>query len=112
MYMARAAACAPRAAHALLIAKIERAEAIADARGDPRRASDGIMVARGDLARRGRQRRGAGAAEAHDPAGARAATSWSITATQMMESMITTPGAHPRRGQRRGQRRAATAPTR
>jgi pyruvate kinase len=71
-----------------LIAKIERAEAI------PRleeilAASDGIMVARGDLAVEVGNA-GAGAAEKDDPHGARA-DKVVITATQMMESMITNP---------------------
>jgi pyruvate kinase len=72
-----------------LIAKIERSE------GDPAlesilRASDGIMVARGDLAIEVGNAAGAGAAETHDPM-AREMDKVVITATQMMESMIVNP---------------------
>ncbi len=75
--------------HALLIAKIERAEAI-PALEEIMRASDGIMVARGDLA-----------VEVGDAAvpslqkrmirQARELNKLTITATQMMESMIASP---------------------
>ncbi|MCK7576645.1 MAG: pyruvate kinase [Chromatiales bacterium] len=53
-----------------------------------------------------RRRRGAAAAEAHHQAGARDATRSSITATQMMESMIESADPDPRRGLRRRQRGA------
>jgi pyruvate kinase len=75
--------------HAQLIAKIERAEAI-PALADIIEASDGIMVARGDLAVEvgnaavpGLQKRMIRMA--------REANKLSITATQMMESMIQNP---------------------
>ena len=87
-----------------LIAKIERAEAIPKLEAILR-ASDGIMVARGDLAVEvgnaavpALQKRMIRMAREHDKV--------VITATQMMESMITEPGAHARRGQRRRQRGA------
>jgi pyruvate kinase len=74
---------------ALLIAKIERAEAIT-ALGEIIDASDGIMVARGDLA--------VEVGDAAVPAMqkrlirlARERNKLTITATQMMESMITSP---------------------
>ena len=74
---------------ALLIAKIERAEAIV-ALEDIIEASDGIMVARGDLA--------VEVGDASVPALqkkmirlARERNRLTITATQMMESMITSP---------------------
>jgi pyruvate kinase len=73
----------------LLIAKIERAEAIT-ALGEIIDASDGIMVARGDLA--------VEVGDAAVPAMqkrmirlARERNKLTITATQMMESMITSP---------------------
>ena len=75
--------------HALLIAKIERAEAI-HAMDEILEATDGIMVARGDLA-----------VEVGDAAVpslqkrmirlAREKNKFAITATQMMESMIESP---------------------
>jgi len=75
--------------HALLIAKVERAEAI-DALPDILDASDAIMVARGDLA--------VEVGDAAVPAlqkrmirMARERNKVTITATQMMESMITSP---------------------
>ncbi|MFA7268447.1 MAG: pyruvate kinase [Sterolibacterium sp.] len=75
--------------NALLIAKIERAEAI-DALADIIDASDGVMVARGDLA--------VEVGDAAVPALqkkiiriARAHNKLTITATQMMESMIASP---------------------
>ena len=88
MYMARqlmrAAGCA-----ALLIAKIERTEAVANL-DEILDASDGIMVARGDLA--------VEVGDAAVPAlqkkmirAARDRNKLTITATQMMESMITSP---------------------
>lgn len=88
MYMARqlmrAAGC-----HALLIAKIERTEAVANLE-EIVEASDGIMVARGDLA--------VEVGDAAVPAlqkrmirTARDRNKLTITATQMMESMITSP---------------------
>ncbi len=74
---------------ALLIAKIERVEAIA-ALEDIMRACDGIMVARGDLA--------VEVGDAAVPAlqkrmirMAREHNKFAITATQMMESMINSP---------------------
>ena len=76
---------------AMLIAKIERAEAVTDAAlTDIMRACDGIMVARGDLA--------VEVGDASVPAlqkkmirMAREANKLTITATQMMESMISSP---------------------
>ncbi len=75
--------------HALLVAKIERAEAI-HAMDEILEATDGIMVARGDLA-----------VEVGDAAVpslqkrmirlAREKNKFAITATQMMESMIESP---------------------
>jgi pyruvate kinase len=75
----------------MLIAKIERAEAVApDALDDILEASDGIMVARGDLA--------VEVGDASVPAlqkrmirVAREKNKLTITATQMMESMISSP---------------------
>src|SRR4249920_1575256 len=88
MYMARELMRAA-GGQALLIAKIERAEAIA-ALGEIIDASDGIMVARGDLA--------VEVGDAAVPAMqkrmirlARERNKLTITATQMMESMITNP---------------------
>jgi pyruvate kinase len=75
--------------HAMLIAKIERAEAI-PALEDIMHACDGIMVARGDLA--------VEVGDAAVPAlqkrmirQARELNKLTITATQMMESMISSP---------------------
>ncbi|CAB1370433.1 pyruvate kinase [Denitratisoma oestradiolicum] len=75
--------------NALLIAKIERVEAVANLE-DILAASDGIMVARGDLA--------VEVGDAAVPALqkkmirlAREHNKFTITATQMMESMITSP---------------------
>lgn len=75
--------------HALLIAKIERAEAI-PALDDIMKACDGIMVARGDLA--------VEVGDASVPSlqkrmirQARELNKLTITATQMMESMISSP---------------------
>jgi pyruvate kinase len=75
--------------HALLIAKIERAEAI-PALEEIMHACDGIMVARGDLA--------VEVGDASVPAlqkrmirQARELNKLTITATQMMESMISSP---------------------
>ncbi len=75
--------------HGLLIAKIERAEAI-HALDEILEASDGIMVARGDLA--------VEVGDAAVPAlqkrmirMAREKNKFTITATQMMESMIASP---------------------
>jgi len=80
------AAAGPDAVQPLMIAKIERAEAI-PALAEILAASDGIMVARGDLA--------VEVGNAAVPAlqkrmikMARAANKLTITATQMMESMI------------------------
>ncbi|MGE5089275.1 MAG: pyruvate kinase [Candidatus Levyibacteriota bacterium] len=88
MYMARQLMRAA-GGHAMLIAKIERAEAI-PALEEIIEASDGIMVARGDLAIEvgnaavpGLQKRMLQAAREHNKL--------SITATQMMESMIHNP---------------------
>jgi pyruvate kinase len=88
MYMARELLHAA-SGHALLIAKIERAEAI-HALEEILEASDGIMVARGDLA--------VEVGDAAVPAlqkrmirVAREMNKLTITATQMMESMIVSP---------------------
>ena len=88
MYMARQLVRAA-GGRAMLIAKIERAEAI-PALEEIIDASDGIMVARGDLAVEvgnaavpGLQKRMLRAAREHNK--------FSITATQMMESMIHNP---------------------
>ena len=88
MYMARELMRAA-GGQALLIAKIERAEAIA-ALAEIIDASDGVMVARGDLA--------VEVGDAAVPAMqkrmirlARERNKLTITATQMMESMITNP---------------------
>ena len=88
MYMARELMRA-RGGKSLLIAKIERAEAI-PALEEILKASDGIMVARGDLAIE--------VGDAAVPAlqkrmirMAREMNKLTITATQMMESMINTP---------------------
>ncbi len=88
MYMARELMRAA-GGRSMLIAKMERAEAIA-ALEDLLAASDGIMVARGDLAIE--------VGDAAVPAlqkrmirAAREKNKLTITATQMMESMITNP---------------------
>lgn len=88
MYMARELMRAA-GGRAMLIAKMERAEAIA-AMDELILASDGIMVARGDLA--------VEVGDAAVPAlqkklirQARIHNKLTITATQMMESMITSP---------------------
>jgi len=88
MYMARELVRAA-GGNALLIAKMERAEAI-QSMDDLLAASDGIMVARGDLA--------VEVGDAAVPAlqkkmirAARERNKLTITATQMMESMITSP---------------------
>ncbi len=88
MYMARELLRAA-GGHAMLIAKIERAEAI-PALEDIMLACDGIMVARGDLA--------VEVGDAAVPAlqkrmirQARELNKLTITATQMMESMISSP---------------------
>jgi pyruvate kinase len=90
MYMARELLRAA-GGKAFLIAKIERAEAVAEsALLDIMRGSDGIMVARGDLA--------VEVGDASVPALqkkmirlAREQNKLTITATQMMESMISSP---------------------
>jgi len=90
MYMARELMRAS-GGRAFLIAKIERAEAVtSDALRDIMNACDGIMVARGDLA--------VEVGDASVPALqkkmirlAREANKLTITATQMMESMISSP---------------------
>jgi pyruvate kinase len=90
MYMARELMRAA-GGKAFLIAKIERAEAVAEsALIDIMRGSDGIMVARGDLA--------VEVGDASVPALqkkmirlARQENKLTITATQMMESMISSP---------------------
>lgn len=88
MYMARQLLRAA-GGEALLIAKIERTEAVANLE-EILAASDGIMVARGDLA--------VEVGDAAVPAlqkkmirAARDRNKLTITATQMMESMITSP---------------------
>ncbi len=88
MYMARELLRAG-GGHAFLIAKIERAEAI-PALEEIMRACDGIMVARGDLA--------VEVGDATVPSlqkrmirQARELNKLTITATQMMESMISSP---------------------
>lgn len=88
MYMARQLLRAA-GSHALLIAKIERTEAVANL-DEILEASDGIMVARGDLA--------VEVGDASVPAlqkkmirAAREKNKLTITATQMMESMILSP---------------------
>jgi len=88
MYMARQLMRAV-GGEALLIAKIERTEAVANL-DEILEASDGIMVARGDLA--------VEVGDAAVPAlqkkmlrAARERNKLTITATQMMESMITSP---------------------
>ena len=88
MYMARTLVHAA-GSHALVIAKIERAEAITNLE-ELVDASDAIMVARGDLA--------VEVGDAAVPALqkrmirlAREKNKLTITATQMMESMITSP---------------------
>ncbi|MBL8511465.1 MAG: pyruvate kinase, partial [Betaproteobacteria bacterium] len=90
MYMARELMRAA-GGRAMLIAKIERSEAVASpALEDIMRACDGIMVARGDLA--------VEVGDAAVPAlqkrmirMAREMNKLTITATQMMESMISSP---------------------
>ena len=90
MYMARELMRAA-GGNAFLIAKIERAEAVAEsALVDIMRGSDGIMVARGDLA--------VEVGDASVPALqkkmirlGREHNKLTITATQMMESMISSP---------------------
>ena len=88
MYMARELMRAA-GGHAVIIAKMERAEAV-KAMDDLLKASDGIMVARGDLAVEvgdaavpGLQKKLIRTAREHNKL--------TITATQMMESMITSP---------------------
>ena len=88
MYMARQLMRAA-GGHALMIAKIERTEAVANL-DEILEASDGIMVARGDLA--------VEVGDASVPAlqkkmirAARESSKLTITATQMMESMIHSP---------------------
>src|SRR3569832_2700886 len=88
MYMARELLRAA-GGRAMLIAKIERAEAV-PALEDIMQACDGIMVARGDLA--------VEVGDATVPAllkrmirQARELNKLTITATQMMESMISSP---------------------
>ncbi|MDR1162769.1 MAG: pyruvate kinase [Candidatus Accumulibacter sp.] len=86
MYMARQLMLA-NGGHALTIAKIERVEAVA-ALGEILDASDGIMVARGDLA----VETGDAAVPALQKRMIRLAREKNkvvITATQMMESMVT-----------------------
>ena len=90
MYMARELMRAA-GGHALLIAKIERSEAVTnDALRDIMQSCDGIMVARGDLA--------VEVGDAAVPAlqkrmirMAREMNKLTITATQMMESMVSSP---------------------
>ena len=77
---------------AWIIAKIERAEAVADdaALDDLIRASDGVMVARGDLGVEIGDTRLVGI-QKRIIQHARTQNKLVITATQMMESMITSP---------------------
>ncbi len=89
MYMARELMRAA-GGHALMIAKVERTEALRDNLEDLLEACDGVMVARGDLA--------VEIGDAAVPAAqkklirlAREYNKLSITATQMMESMISSP---------------------
>ena len=74
---------------AMLVAKIERAEAI-EALDEILDACDAIMVARGDLGVEVGDAAVPALAKTHDPHGA-AKNKLAITATQMMESMITSP---------------------
>lgn len=78
--------------HAWIIAKIERAEAVADdaALDDIINASDGVMVARGDLGVEIGDARLAGI-QKRIIRRARTLNKLVITATQMMESMISSP---------------------
>lgn len=78
--------------HAWLIAKIERAEAVADnaALDDIILASDGVMVARGDLGVEVGDARLAGI-QKRIILHARTHNKLVITATQMMESMVNSP---------------------
>ena len=77
--------------HALLIAKIERNEAVQpEALDDILAASDGIMVARGDLAIEVGDAQ-VPALQKHLIRIARARNKLVITATQMMESMVASP---------------------
>ncbi|WP_111655449.1 pyruvate kinase [Isoalcanivorax indicus] len=75
-----------------MVAKIERAEAVADPQvlDDLIRASDGVMVARGDLAVEIGDAALVGV-QKQIIARARALDRFVITATQMMESMISSP---------------------
>jgi len=84
-----ARAGAARGATPLIIAKIERAEAIATLDAIVA-AADGIMVARGDLAVEVGNAR-VPALQKRMIAAARKAQKLAITATQMMESMILSP---------------------
>ena len=74
---------------ALLVAKIERVEAVANL-DDILHATDGIMVARGDLAVEVGDA-AVPALQKHMIRMAREHNRFAITATQMMESMITSP---------------------
>ena len=93
---------------ALLIAKIERAEAIPNLE-EILEASDGLMVARGDLAVKSAMQSTCAAKMMIRKA--RKMNKLSITATQMMESMITSI-SNARGSIRRCQRRIGQAPTR
>jgi pyruvate kinase len=84
---------------ARIVAKIEKVEAVAHL-DEIIAATDGVMVARGGLRRRGGRRRGAAHAEGHHLS-RHAGGKLVITATQMLESMIQAPGA----------RRAPRSPT-
>jgi pyruvate kinase len=88
MYMARQLLRAAGSS-ALLIAKIERTEAVANLE-EILDASDGIMVARGDLAVEVGDAAVPALQKKHDPP-ARDRNKLTITATQMMESMIHSP---------------------
>jgi len=88
MYMARELLRAA-GGQAMLIAKIERAEAV-PALEDIMQACDGIMVARGDLAVEVGDA-AVPALQKHMIRKARELNKLTITATQMMESMISSP---------------------
>ena len=89
---------------AWIIAKIERAEAVADdeALDALIRASDGVMVARGDLGVEVGDAELVGV-QKRIIQHARTLNKVVITATQMMESMISSPHAHAGRGFGRGE---------